>query len=622
MDDRSERLLVRSKILERVTDGVVSLDADLRYTYVNRRAEEILGVDRATLLGTHVWDAFPEATGTVAESRFREAMGAQRPLTFERYNKRLDCWFEVRVYPDEEGLSICFTDATEHRRAELDLERTNQWLTALVEDTADPVYVKDVTGRYLHVNPAAAALFGRAPDAVVGLTDEDLFDAESAAEIAAVDREILASGNRDLREAVRYVDGERHVFLDDKYPYRDADGTVVGVMGISRDVTDRAAQRQRLDELSEEYEALFANAVDAIFLLDVDGEGPDAEFRFHRLNPTHEAATGLTTDAVRGKTPREALGEQLGAELTANYRRCLEAGQAITYEEELEFPAGRSCWETSLAPVRVNGEVTRIVGIARETTERVERERELEQQNERLDEFAKVVSHDLRSPLTVASGYLHLLSKACDPSHEEAFGRIADALTRMEEIVEDTLTLARDGDTVADADPVPITDLVSRSWGFTDTGDARLVVDDEVTILGDTNRLQHLFQNLFCNAVEHGSTGTPSESRSDDAVEYGSGDTRGAEAAVDHGATDEEPSVTVRVGRFGTDGLYVTDDGPGVPAADREAVFETGYTTTTEGTGFGLAIVRRTAEAHGWSVSVTDGADGGARFEFTGVSFA
>jgi PAS domain S-box-containing protein len=480
MDDRSERLLVRSETLERVTDGVVSLDADLRYTYVNRRAAEILGVDRTALLGTHVWDAFPGATGTVVESRFREAMGAQRSQVFERYDERLDCWFEVRVYPDEAGLSVCFTD-----------------------------------------------------------------------------------------------------------------------------VTDRVAQRQRLDELNEEYEALFSNAADAIFLLDVDGDGSDAEFRFHRLNPAHEAATGLTTGVVWGKTPREALGERLGAELTANYRRCLEAGRPITYEERLEFPAGRSYWETSLAPVGVDGEVTRIVGIARETTERVERERELEQQNERLDEFANVVSHDLRGPLTVASGYLHLLSEECDPTNEEALGRIADALNRMEEIVEDTLTLARDGDTVVDAAPVSVTDLATRSWGFTDTADARLVVDEECTVLGDASRLQHLFQNLFRNAVEHGSS-----------------DARRAEGAVDHGATDGEPPVTVRVGRFGTDGLYVADDGPGVPAADREAVFETGYTTTTEGTGFGLAIVRRTAASHGWSVRVTEGPEGGARFEFTGVTFA
>jgi PAS domain S-box-containing protein len=607
MDDRSEQLLVRSETLERVTDGVVSLDADLRYTYVNQRAEEILGVDRATLLGTHVWDAFPEATGTVAESRFREAMGSQRPLEFERYNERLDRWFEVRVYPDEEGLSVYFTDATERKRTERDLEQTNRRLEALLENTVDPAYVKDAAGRYLYVNSAAAVLFGRDPDEVVGLSDEALFDAESAAAIAAVDREILASGERDLREAVRYVGGQRHVFLDDKYPYRDADGTVAGVMGISREVTDRVAQRQRLDELGEEYEALFSNAVDAIFLLDVDGNGPDAEFRFHRLNPAHEAATGLTTDAVRGTTPREALGEQLGAELTANYQRCLDAGRPITYEERLEFPAGRSYWETSLAPVRVNGEVTRIVGIARETTDRVERERELEQQNERLDEFANVVSHDLRSPLTVASGYLHLLSEDCAPDHEEAFGRIADALNRMEEIVEDTLTLARDGDTVVDAEPVPVTDLVTRSWGFTDTADARLVVDDECTVIGNASRLQHLFQNLFRNAVEHGSTSSGSPARQD---------------AADHGETDEDPPITVHVGRFGTDGLYVADDGPGVPADDREEVFETGYTTTTEGTGFGLAIVRRAAEGHGWSVRVTDAPEGGARFEFTGVTFA
>jgi two-component system, sporulation sensor kinase E len=590
MDDQPEPLHVRSETLERVTDGVVSLDADLRYTYVNQRAEEILGVDRAKLLGTHVWGAFPEATGTVAESRFREAMETQQPLEFERYNERLDRWFEVRVYPDDAGLSVCFTDVTDRRRAGRDLEQTNRQLTALLENTADPIYVKDAAGQYIYVNRAAATLFSRDPDEVVGLSDEELFDTESAAAIAAVDREIRGSGERDLRETVRYVDGQRHVFLDDKYPHRGEDGTIVGVMGISRDVTDRVAQRQQLNELGEEYEALFSNAVDTIFLLDVDRNGPDAEFRFHRLNPAHEAATGLSTEAVRGKTPREALGEQLGAELTANYRRCLEAGRPITYEERLEFPAGPSYWETMLAPVRVGGEVTRIVGIARETTERVERERELEQQNERLNEFANVVSHDLRNPLTVASGYLHLLSEECEPDHAEAFGRIADALHRMEEIVEDTLRLARDGDNVVDAHPISVTDICTRSWGFTDTADLRLVVDDECTILGETSRLQHLFQNLFANAVEHG-------------------------------VTDEDRPVTVRVGRFDTDGLYVADDGPGIPATDREAVFETGHTTSTEGTGFGLAIVRRTAEAHGWSVRVTDASDGGARFEFTGVTF-
>jgi signal transduction histidine kinase len=89
--------------------------------------------------------------------------------------------------------------------------------------------------------------------------------------------------------------------------------------------------------------------------------------------------------------------------------------------------------------------------------------------------------------------------------------------------------------------------------------------------------------------------------------------------SVEHGSTD----VTVTVGELDDgSGLYVEDDGPGIDPDDREAVFEAGYSTDSEGTGFGLSIVEEVAEAHGWTVTVTDGADGGARFELGGVSFA
>jgi signal transduction histidine kinase len=85
---------------------------------------------------------------------------------------------------------------------------------------------------------------------------------------------------------------------------------------------------------------------------------------------------------------------------------------------------------------------------------------------------------------------------------------------------------------------------------------------------------------------------------------------------VRHGGDD----VTVRVGRLadGT-GFYVEDDGPGIPDADRDGVFHRGYSTSDEGTGFGLAIVATIADAHGWTVTATAGADGGARFEVTVV---
>ncbi|WP_049935170.1 receiver/sensor box histidine kinase [Haloplanus natans] len=216
------------------------------------------------------------------------------------------------------------------------------------------------------------------------------------------------------------------------------------------------------------------------------------------------------------------------------------------------------------------------------------RDRELARQNGRLDEFASVVSHDLRNPLNVAEGNLELARMAVEDEHLD---RVADALDRMHELIEDLLTLARSGRTVDDVRPVDLRSVAERAWATTDTEGARLVFDgDPGTVRADESRLTQVFENLFRNCVEHGST----DSRP------------GAEAGA----------VTITVG--GTEsGFYVADDGPGIPESIREDVFEPGYTTAADGTGFGLDIVRTIAAAHGWRVAVVEGTTGGARFEFT-----
>jgi signal transduction histidine kinase len=84
--------------------------------------------------------------------------------------------------------------------------------------------------------------------------------------------------------------------------------------------------------------------------------------------------------------------------------------------------------------------------------------------------------------------------------------------------------------------------------------------------------------------------------------------------AIEH----TEQTVTVTIGEF-EDGFYIEDDGDGIPEDERDDVFAPGYTTTDDGTGFGLSIVSDIVEAHGWEIRLTDSADGGARFEITGV---
>ncbi|WP_123620685.1 HAMP domain-containing sensor histidine kinase [Halorubrum sp. CSM-61] len=210
--------------------------------------------------------------------------------------------------------------------------------------------------------------------------------------------------------------------------------------------------------------------------------------------------------------------------------------------------------------------------------------RESETRRSRLDEFASVVAHDLRNPLSVAQGYLPLAREG----DEEAFDRIAGALDRTEQIIDDTLTLAREGEEATETESVSLGALAREAWSTTanveDTGDEanRLEIAGDATIDADPSRLRRLLENLFRNAIEHG----------------------GADG-----------SVVVTVGATPT-GFFVADDGPGIPDDERESVLDAGYTTAAEGTGFGLAIVSRIADAHGWTVSIAESDEGGAKFVF------
>jgi signal transduction histidine kinase len=232
----------------------------------------------------------------------------------------------------------------------------------------------------------------------------------------------------------------------------------------------------------------------------------------------------------------------------------------------------------------VDGDVAGVVGVARDVTERMAHERRLKRQNERLDEFASVISHDLRNPLGVAEGHLELAREERDSQHLASIG---DALERIDRIVEDVLWLARTGRDVGSTESVALRGAVAAAWAMTgdDRERAELVRRGDLgTVEADPDRLGQLLENLFRNAIEHGGE-----------------------------------DVTVTVGPL-EEGFYVEDDGPGIPPEDREDVFEAGYSTTAGGTGFGLNIVERVADAHGWAVRVTGGAGGGARFEVGGAT--
>ena len=203
---------------------------------------------------------------------------------------------------------------------------------------------------------------------------------------------------------------------------------------------------------------------------------------------------------------------------------------------------------------------------------------ELERQNEHLEQFASVISHDLQNPLNVISGYLDLAVETGSVGHLDPAVSAAD---RMESLLTDLLMLAREGRAVGDTEPLALEDVVTGAWESVETYDATLELvgfEDESTVEADESRLKEAFENLFKNAIVH--------------------------AGED---------VSMRVEHDGGT-VYVADDGPGIPADEQDKIFEHGH-TGGDGTGLGLSIVQSIIEGHDWEIEAAESKEGGARFD-------
>lgn len=228
-------------------------------------------------------------------------------------------------------------------------------------------------------------------------------------------------------------------------------------------------------------------------------------------------------------------------------------------------------------PESVRQQLTSVGEFIGYTERRRRRRAELKRQNERLEQFTSVISHDLQNPLSVVTGYLELVSETGDVDRLDP---AVDAAERMETMLDELLTLAREGRAVGDTEPVSIDTIVANAWDGVDTPDATLETEELAPmemVEADPTRLREVFENLFRNAIDH---------------------------------VGEDVTVAVRAT---DDGVVVGDDGEGIPADKRDAVFDHGY-TGGGGTGLGLSIVETIVEGHGWAISVGESEAGGAAF--------
>lgn len=502
------------------------------------------------------------------------------------------------------------TNAVAQVRAEYELKEERQRSQILFERLTQPtveVEYKSNEPIVQQINPAFEDIFGYDASEIVGNSlDDYVIPEEKTEEASQINQRVQAGGRLNSVEVTRRTaDGNREFLLQNAV-YED--GT--GGFAIYTDITGRKQREESLNALQEatrdlmnaqDKQAVAEQAVEtARSVLDQPINGlwlQDSDEKV--LQP---AAMTVESTEVVGAPPTYSEGESLSWEaFTANEIRIYDdvrtRPERINAEtpirSEIIIPLGEhgvmnmgatepatfSEGDVSLARIFGKTVETALDRADREQRLRNQRSR-LQRQNDRLDKFTGVVSHDLQNPLHVADARIKLARKECESPH---LAEAADALAQMEALIEDLLTIAQEGAKVQQTEPTTLETVAEESWDCVKNSDATLQSGTEHTIQADPNRLRQLLENLICNAVVHGGEG-----------------------------------VTIRTGEL-EDGFYISDDGPGIPAEERDKVFEAGYSTTVEGTGFGLNIIEEIVEAHGWEIRVTDSKDGGTRFEITGV---
>ena len=566
-------------------------------TQVNSAFEGVFGYESESIVGdsldTHIVpdDRIDEAEAINQHVRAGGRLESREVLR-ETADGLRQFLIQNAVYDDGAGGFAIYTDITDRREREETFERNRDLLRHTEELAHVGGWEADVETGEVSWTQGAYAIHDLDPAGEFEPSIEtvmELYHPDDQATIQQAVEKCRTQGKAcelDVR-LMTAEDEQKWVSMTGEAIYDDDGDDITKIRGAVCDITDIQAQKQELVKLKQQYQTLAENFPDgAVYLI-------DDSLEYIRARGEALERSDLSPADIEGHSPHDVFPDELADEACNHYEQAFN-GETVTAEQEYDGERYR----VQVTPVDGDGtEIRYVMAVAQDITQYVEDRRELQRQNKQLDEFASVVSHDLRNPLSVAQGNLGLLREDCESGRID---KIDSALTRMDELIEDLLTLARAGEQIGSVESVHLAELSQNCWQNVETTDATIHLDisatQTVTIKADLNRLAQLFENLMRNAIEHART-------------------------QDDYNGDKSENVTITVGEL-ADGFYVADDGNGIPESKQDDVFDAGYTTTEQGTGFGLSIVKRVAEAHGWEISITESSEGGARFEVTNVDMS
>lgn len=597
-------------VLNRISDGVMSIDTKWRYTFLNDAAMTNHPGDRAAVIGQKIWDVHPALESSPFGQKYYEARQTGSVQEVEEYYAPLQSWFSARIYPSSDGLTIYYKDVTEQRRAADQLSQTlkevRDYRFAL--DEASIVAITDQKGIILHANENFCKISKYPLQELIGQDHRIINSGYHSKEFIRNLWVTIAKGkiwkgevrNKAKDGSVYWVDTTIVPFLNDQgKPYQ--------YIAIRADITQRKETEEQLQRSERTYKTIASSIPDSVICM------LDRDFRYLLIEGDMLGKLGYAKEDLMGKLASNALSPVVFAELEPEFQTVL-SGAIVTkeanrngYDIVSRYIPLKDTDNQVYAIMTVSIDVTKLKHAQRninELNKSLERKialrtEELRKSNEELESFSYSVSHDLRAPLRGIIGFAAVLKEEyggkLDAEADRILGIVQNNADKMGQLIDDLLAFSRTGKQALQKVDLDTMEMVSEVIQEVIKPDAPHSINWEVGVLprvnADPNSFKQVWSNLLSNAVKYSGT------KADPHIEIG---------AIAHEDRWE---------------FFVRDNGVGFDEKYKHKLFKVFQrlhdANEFEGTGVGLALVERIIAKHGGSIHAEGEPGKGACFTFS-----